>query len=69
MLQKRILLSRRYYFYTKIGPFSLVVTFPDNYGFHKIKYDIKNPEMGQITKHLSGLKNTKNWKIHPEWQA
>ncbi|KAK4887644.1 hypothetical protein RN001_003915 [Aquatica leii] len=65
---RRVMLGRRHYFYTKIGPFSLVVTFPDNYGFCKIKYEGKNStEFIQNSKQLNGLRHTKHWKIHPEW--
>ncbi|KAF5300024.1 hypothetical protein FQR65_LT09281 [Abscondita terminalis] len=65
---RRVMLSRRHYFYTKIGPFSLVVALPDLYGFCKIKYDIKNSsEFIQNSKQLTGLRHTKHWKVHPEW--
>ncbi|KAF5289107.1 hypothetical protein FQA39_LY15209 [Lamprigera yunnana] len=64
----RVMLFRRHYFYTKIGPFSLVVTLPDNYGFCKIRYEGKNStEFIHNNKQLSGLRHTKYWKIHPEW--
>ncbi|XP_031340092.1 voltage-dependent calcium channel subunit alpha-2/delta-3-like isoform X2 [Photinus pyralis] len=65
---RRVFLSRRHYFYTKIGPFSLVIAIPDNYGFYKIRYESKNgSDTLQNSKQLSGLRLTKNWKVHPEW--
>ncbi|KAF2904367.1 hypothetical protein ILUMI_01825 [Ignelater luminosus] len=63
---RRVILNTRHYFYTKIGPFSLVIAMPDRYGFNRIIYNGANVE--ENAHNLSGLENTRYWKIHPEWR-
>ncbi|XP_017784355.1 PREDICTED: voltage-dependent calcium channel subunit alpha-2/delta-3-like [Nicrophorus vespilloides] len=61
---KRVILSSRHYFYTKIGPFSLVIALPDRYGFLVIRHPKSDPSVKMILKMLS---SNKNWRVHPKW--
>ncbi|XP_025833604.1 voltage-dependent calcium channel subunit alpha-2/delta-3-like [Agrilus planipennis] len=62
---KRVIFSTRHYFYTGVGPFSVVIAIPDKYGLNRIEY--KENVLHNIEKKITGLSATTNWTIHPEW--
>ncbi|KRT86813.1 hypothetical protein AMK59_2594, partial [Oryctes borbonicus] len=70
---KRIMLGKRHYYYQAINntPFSLVITFPDKYGFYRVQtpveFDIHRMRTSQNISLLPGTILQGNWTIHPEW--
>ncbi|KAF7266188.1 hypothetical protein GWI33_020469 [Rhynchophorus ferrugineus] len=71
---KRIVISKRYFFYTGINgtPFSLVIALPHKYGFNRVQHAVENDihrirsnDKGQ---HILTQFFTGNWTIHPDWQ-
>ncbi|CAH0560861.1 unnamed protein product [Brassicogethes aeneus] len=59
---KRVVLSEREYFLTKLGPFTLGIALPAKYGKIKVQENAK-----QFFATAIGLLKTKNWKVHPDW--
>lgn len=59
------MLAKRHYYYAPIGPFTLGIVLPDDYGFVKIDDSkLEVPPRDSTYRHL----NSKGgWKIHPEW--
>ncbi|CAH1988428.1 unnamed protein product [Acanthoscelides obtectus] len=63
---KRVVLSKRHYYYSKIGPFTLGIVLPDKYGFTKV--DAGNiPRPNPVEKIYNALNNSTFWTVHPEW--
>ncbi|KAJ8929984.1 hypothetical protein NQ314_017273 [Rhamnusium bicolor] len=63
-LGKRLMLAKRHYFYSPVGPFTLGIVLPDKYGFIKVnKTDMSLPPYEVFYDAL--LTNT--WKVHPDW--
>ncbi|XP_022904961.2 voltage-dependent calcium channel subunit alpha-2/delta-3 isoform X1 [Onthophagus taurus] len=70
---KRIMMGKRYYHYMPINntPFSLVLSFPDKYGFYQggspLEFDIHRlrPLVNISAFVRECLKD--NWTVHPEW--
>lgn len=73
--QKRIMIGKRHYYYQPISntPFSLVITFPDKYGFYRVQtpveFDIHRMRTSQNISLLPGTMFQGNWTIHPEWSV
>nr|CAI5865406.1 unnamed protein product [Callosobruchus analis] len=64
--EKRVVLSRRHYYYSKIGPFTLGIVLPDKYGFTKV--DAGNiPRPSPVEKIYNAINNSTFWTVHPEW--
>ncbi|KAI4455354.1 voltage-dependent calcium channel subunit alpha-2/delta-related [Holotrichia oblita] len=70
---KRIMTGKRHYYYQAINntPFSLVITFPDKYGFYRaqtpVEFDIHRMRPSLNISLLPGKIFQGNWTIHPEW--
>lgn len=68
MLQKRVILTKRRYYYIDIGPFSFGLALPERYGLRLVN----NSQINYIVtsyknKVKDQLKMTNNWRVHPEW--
>ncbi|XP_055376852.1 voltage-dependent calcium channel subunit alpha-2/delta-3 isoform X2 [Condylostylus longicornis] len=63
--------SRRLYFWTKIPntPYTVVVTYPEQYGLYRIDVQGEEEIHRVITKGLSisSFFSGSNWRIHPDW--
>ncbi|KAK9873044.1 hypothetical protein WA026_020780 [Henosepilachna vigintioctopunctata] len=59
---RRIILTKRQYFYTDIGPFGFAIVLPDRYG------DMKINDTKVTSKSGRNLMESKNWKVHPNWK-
>ncbi|XP_057672266.1 voltage-dependent calcium channel subunit alpha-2/delta-3-like [Diorhabda carinulata] len=61
---KRLMLGTRHYYFAAVGPFTLGVVLPDNYGFVIVnKTLLTRPS----TKTSKDLLQSKYWKVHPDW--
>ncbi|EAT48840.1 AAEL000121-PA, partial [Aedes aegypti] len=68
---KRVSRTRRQYYWTPIKntPFTLVVTYPETYGVHRLQIRTEDEihrilaKGGNVASFFSGI----NWKIHPDW--
>ncbi|KXJ73955.1 hypothetical protein RP20_CCG014670 [Aedes albopictus] len=68
---KRVSRTRRQYYWTPIKntPFTLVVTYPETYGVHRLQIRTEDEihrilaKGSNVASFFSGI----NWKIHPDW--
>ncbi|XP_066154542.1 voltage-dependent calcium channel subunit alpha-2/delta-3-like isoform X2 [Euwallacea fornicatus] len=59
---KRIIRARRHYYYTDIGPFTLCIVMPDQYGVVKVNKSRVSKDPPPET-----ILNYDNWAAHPDW--
>nr|XP_023014189.1 voltage-dependent calcium channel subunit alpha-2/delta-3-like [Leptinotarsa decemlineata] len=61
---RRVMLAKRHYYFSPIGPFTLGVVLPDKYGFDiVIKSKLEYPPVEST----SYLLTSSLWKAHPDW--
>lgn len=59
------MLAERHYYYAPIGPFTLGIVLPDDYGFVKIDHlKLEIPPKNSTYRHLN---TNGKWNVHPEW--
>lgn len=62
---------KRHYYWTEIKdtPFTLVVTYPDQYGQHRLQTRSEDEIHRINAKNINVLNffSGPNWKIHPDW--
>ncbi|XP_062542723.1 voltage-dependent calcium channel subunit alpha-2/delta-3 isoform X3 [Armigeres subalbatus] len=68
---KRVSRTRRQYYWTPIKntPFTLVVTYPETYGIHRLQIRTEDEIHRILAKgsNVAGFFSGINWKIHPDW--
>ncbi|KAH1028622.1 hypothetical protein HUJ05_001960 [Dendroctonus ponderosae] len=62
---KRIIRATRHYYYTEIGPFTLCIVLPDEYGHVKINKANASSHLHNPPPEI--IMDNDNWAVHPDW--